>query len=173
MLKIKLDDVLVTDVLGHARAVLDHPDAMLKDMGEYLTSSSQERFRNSTAPDGTKWQPNSQNTFLNLLGTKQVTQKGKLNKSGINRIISKRPLVLTGTLRDQIHYQVSGDILLVGSSMEYAASMQFGAKAGEYGKTKFGVPLPFGDIPARAFIGMSDADAVELGHIAEDHLLPD
>lgn len=173
MLKFKLDDVVVTDVLSHTRHTLDNPAAMLADMGEHLVNSTQQRFRTSTAPDGSKWQANSQSTFLNLLGTTHTTKKGKINKAGTNRVMSKLPLVLGGTLRDEIHYQVSGDLLLVGSPMEYAAVQNFGAKAGEFGQTKFGVPLPFGDIPAREFIGMSDADRIEVTNIAKDHLLLD
>ena len=75
--------------------------------------------------------------------------------------------MLSGTLRDQIHYQISGDLLLVGSNMIYAATQQFGAKKGEFGKG-----APWGDIPAREYLGISIADQAELQNIVADHLLP-
>ena len=42
--------------------------------------------------------------------------------------------------------------------MIYAAVHQFGAKKGQFGTAKNGSSIPCGDIPARPFIGVSDAD---------------
>ena len=167
MLKFNIQSAVVVDVLAQTEAVLESPHAMYADMGEYLTSSVQERFRTSTAPDGSKWAANSETTYLNILGKQHNRKDGKINAKGVNRVMSKKPLVLSGTLRDQIHYQISGDLLLVGSNMIYAATQQFGAKKGEYGKG-----APWGDIPAREYLGISIADQAELQNIVADHLLP-
>ena len=167
MLKFNLQTDLIVNVLGRVEAVLQSPSAMYKDMGEYLEQTTKQRFGNSTAPDGKKWQPKSQATYLDLLGEKDTKKEGTLSKKGINRVMSKKPLVLSGTLRDQIHYQISGDLLLVGSSMIYAATQHFGAKKGSFGKG-----APWGDIPAREFLGISVADEAELTNIVEDHILP-
>ena len=167
MLKFNIQSAVVVDVLAQTEAVLENPHAMYADMGEYLTSSIQERFRTSTAPDGSKWAANSETTYLNILGKQHNRKDGKINAKGVNRVMSKKPLVLSGTLRDQIHYQISGDLLLVGSNMIYAATQQFGAKKGEFGKG-----APWGDIPAREYLGISIADQAELQNIVADHLLP-
>lgn len=42
--------------------------------------------------------------------------------------------------------------------MEYAAAQQFGMKKGYAGANKRGSPIPWGDIPARPFLGISDHD---------------
>ena len=167
MLKFNLQTDLIVNVLGRVEAVLQSPSAMYKDMGEYLVSTNQNRFKTSTAPDVSKWQANSQTTYMNILGQGHTKKDGTLSKKGINRVMSKKPLVLSGTLRDQIHYQISGDLLLVGSSMIYAATQHFGAKKGSFGKG-----APWGDIPAREFLGISVADEAELTNIVEDHILP-
>ena len=167
MLKFNLQSDVMINALGRIEAVLVKPEAMYKDMGEYLVTSSKDRFKNSTAPDGSKWQANSQTTYMNILGNGHTKKDGTLSKKGINRVMSKRPLVLSGLLRDQIHYQISGDLLLVGSSMIYAATQHFGAKKGSFGKG-----APWGDIPAREFLGISVADEAELTNIVEDHILP-
>lgn len=179
MLKFNLQSDVIINVLGRIDAILENPAAMYKDMGEYLVQTTQQRFRTSTAPDGSKWQANSQGTYLSILGTKDTKKDGTLSKKGINRIQSKRPLVASGTLMDQIHYQVSGDLLLVGSNMEYAATHQFGATIKPKNKKmlswKIGNVSVFAKqvkIPARPFLGISIADEAELQNIVSDHLLP-
>lgn len=167
MLKFNLQTDLIVNVLGRIETILQSPSTMYKDMGEYLVFANQNRFKTSTAPDGSKWQANSQTTYMNILGQGHTKKDGTLSKKGINRVMSKRPLVLSGTLRDQIHYQISGDLLLVGSSMIYAAAQHFGAKKGSFGKG-----APWGDIPAREFLGISVTDEAELTNIVEDHILP-
>ena len=166
MLKFNIQSDVVVNVLSHTEATLDDPNAMYKDMGEYQVPTTQNRFKTSTAPDGTKWKPNTQTTYINILGKQHTNKDGKINSKGINRVTSKKPLVMSGTLRDQIHYQISGDLLLVGSNMIYAATQQFGAK-----KKEFGNGAPWGDIPAREYLGISIADETELMNIVEDHIL--
>ena len=167
MFSFEMKSGMVLDVLNQVEGTLDNPNPMLADMGEYLTSSTQERFRTSTAPDGSKWQANTQTTYLKILGKSHSDEEGKLNAKGVNRVSSKRPNMLSGNLMNSIHYQISGDLLLVGSNMIYAATQQFGAKKGEFGNG-----APWGDIPAREYLGISVADEAELYAIAEDHLLP-
>ena len=179
MLKFNLQTDLIVNVLGRVEAVLQSPSAMYKDMGEYLEQTTKQRFGTSTAPDGKKWQPNSQATYLALLGEKDTKKDGTLSKKGINRVMSKRPLVGQGILMQDIHYQVSGNLLLVGSNMEYAATHQFGATIKPKNKKmlswKIGNVSVFAKkvvIPARPFLGISVADKTELTNIVENHILP-
>lgn len=166
MFDFEIKSGMVLDVLNQVESTLDNPNPMLADMGEYLTSSTQERFRTSTAPDGSKWQANSQTTYLKILGKSHSDDESKLNAKGVNRVTSKRPNVLSSNLMNSIHYQISGVLLLVGSNMIYAATAHFGAKKGAFGNG-----APWGDIPAREYLGISLADEAELYAIAEDHLL--
>jgi phage gpG-like protein len=168
MFNFNIQSDIVVNVLSHAEATLDNPNAMLSDMGEYLTATTQERFRTSTAPDGSKWQQNSETTYINILGKSHTyDDDGRINSKGINRVMSKRPNVLSGNLMNSIHYQISGDLLLVGSNLIYAATAHFGAKKGQFGNG-----APWGDIPPREYLGISVADEAELYAIAEDHILP-
>lgn len=167
MFDFEIKSGMVLDVLNQTESTLDNPNPMLADMGEYLTSTTQERFRTSTAPDGSKWQANSQTTYLKILGKSHSAEDGKLNAKGVNRVTSKRPNVLSSNLMNSIHYQISGVLLLVGSNLIYAATAHFGAKKGQFGNG-----APWGDISAREYLGISVADEAELYAIAEDHLLP-
>lgn len=178
MLKFNIQSDVVVNVLSRAEATLDNPNAMYKDMGEYLESVHKDRFKTSTAPDGSKWQPNSEMTYLNILGKQHVNKDGALNRKGINRVMSKRVLVGDGTLMNSIHYQVSGDLLLVGSNLIYAAIHQFGGTIKP--KNKKVLSWKVGDvsifakqvvIPKREWLGISIADEAELTNIVEDHVL--
>lgn len=131
----------------------------LQDIGELLVDSTKQRFGTSTAPDGTPWAPNSPATLVRWM---------RRGGSGV-----KRPLIGNGkSLLEQIsrHINGSGDELEVGSSMPYAAAQQFGMKKGYAGETSRGSPIPWGDIPARPFIGISDADHQHILDIIADHL---
>ncbi len=170
---------LVLSTTEQIQQTLDNPNPMLADMGEFLTSSTQDRFRTSTAPDGSRWLSNSEATYLGILGSKHTDDEGRLNNKGINRVASKRPLVGEGHLMQSIHYQISGDLLLVGSNLIYAAVPQFGAtikpKNGKTLSWKMGGQSIFAKqvkIPQREYLGISVSDESELYSIAEDHLLP-
>ncbi|MCU4601868.1 phage virion morphogenesis protein [Acinetobacter ursingii] len=179
MLKFNIRSEVIVNVLSHAEATLDNPNPMFQDMGEYQVQSTQQNFRDSKSPDGTKWQPNSESTYMSILGSLHENKDGTLNKKGINRIQSKKPLVGSGLLRDQIHYQVSGDLLLVGSNLVYAAIHQFGGTIKPKNKKtlswKIGNVSVFAKkvvIPAREYLGISLKDETELQNIVADHILP-
>jgi len=112
----------------------------LAQIGEYLLESHQSRFQLEIAPDGTPWAPLAPETLA--------------RKNGEDRILQDQ-----GTLRDTLSYSVTGNELLFGSNLEYAATHQFGRE--EDG------------IEARPFIGITDGpwrDEVEILAILRDHL---
>lgn len=118
-------------------------DGFLRDIGEYLLRSHDERWGRS--PDGQPWAP---------LSPEYAARKAE-----------KRPnaptLVWDEHLR-RLQYQVSGDTLMVGSDRVYAAAHQFGLPKGYAGHDKHGHPIPWGDIPARPFLGLDDDDHTEI-----------
>lgn len=161
-LEITVDDVEVIAALNHIIAIGERPRPLLLAIGESLEFSTKRRFETSTAPDGSSWAPNAESTFLSYLGAFKgsTTKKGKLSKKGIERAINKKPLIgETRSLSSNITYQLIGDDTLeVGSPQVYAGTQQFGAKKGEFGKTRRGASIPWGDIPAREFLGLSADD---------------
>lgn len=139
-------EIVDHDILATLRRLQNHSDnlrpALLK-IGEKLKESTHQRFSNKTGPDGHAWLSNAEST---------IERKG-------------RDFALTdgGTLGNTINYQAGIDELLIGSPMEYAAMMQFGGTKSEFLNL-------WGDIPARPFLGVSDADKNELLRILEHHL---
>lgn len=158
MIKIEVTDSGVSAALNRLASIGDNLHPALLQIGEVLVDSTKQRFATSTAPDGTRWAANSQTTILMYLDRYKGSyskRDGRLTKKGATRASGKRPLLgETGDLSRQISYSVEGnDALYVGSSMIYAATQQFGAKRHEFqGKA------PWGDIPARPFLGLSNSD---------------
>ncbi len=120
----------------------------MRSIGDALVNSTRERFRNEEAPDGTRWAELSDVTKKRRKypGKNILTQEGFLGGASINS-------------------DAGPDWVEVGSSSVKANVLHFGAKAGEFGGVRTALPgrnffqkIPWGDIPARPFVGLSDAD---------------
>lgn len=133
-----------------AKALLDLTPVWA-DIGEDLLASHQDRIARGEQPDGTPFAPRSATTLK------------RYAKLGLSY---GAPLNLSGDMRLGLHYSVSPNALELGSSAIQSAVMQFGAKKGAFGSYQgkgFGdttptVSIPWGDIPARPFLGLSDQD---------------
>lgn len=141
---IEVDDRQVLEALRELYQLTGNLRPALVELGEDMVESTKRRFVTSTAPDGSDWALNS---VLSTL----------LYKEG------DKPLVNHGTLSDQIFYNASADELEVGSTMEYAAMMQFGGTKSEF-------PHLWGDIPARPFLGLSDQDRSDILTVLARHI---
>jgi phage virion morphogenesis protein len=150
--ELEFDNSQVLAAIRGALAELADPRPMLLDIGEGLVNSTRDRFSAQRGPDGQAWQTLSPR----YLETKSPNP---------GKILQRR-----GDLVRQIFPQVQGTTLLVGTDRVYGAVHQFGALKGKFGKTKRGAPIPWGDIPARPFLGVSDDDANEIIATARDHL---
>lgn len=154
---ITVDDAQVLAALRRLHSKTEDLGTVLGTIGDRLVTTTQDRFATATAPDGTPWAANSPVTIARYLGL----SSGKKREA---KAASKKPL--TGeskSLRNQIHHQVSGNVLEVGSTMEYAAMQQFGGKKAEF-------PHLWGDIPARPFLGISAQDRADIDQIVTDYL---
>lgn len=149
---IEVDDAALKRELADLIKRLEHPGDALSEIGEILTESTKQRFADQGGPGGEPWAPNT-----------DVTRARKEN-----------PNILTegGYLGDLIRYQVTdgGRTLEVGSDQVYAAVQQFGQPKGASGRTKRGSPIPWGDIPARPFLGVSDSDRARILDVLRDYL---
>jgi len=165
-------DVDTSDLAGLDDLVdrLEHPGILLQEIGEELVDSTDRRFETSTAPDGTRWAPNSETTILQYLEGKSgaIGKTGRLTKKGAGAVMAKRPLIgETRNLSTTISYQVvdGGRTLLVGSPQKYAAVQHFGADKGSLGRN-----APWGDIPARPIFGISPEDERTILELIEGYL---
>lgn len=139
------------------RALTDMTPVM-NDLGELLTTSTKDRFPTGTAPDGSKWAPKSQTT-LERYGSR------KSNRVDIRPLFGP-----TGLLSQQIFHAAGPTEVSWGSNLIYSAVMQFGAAKGAFGSMSNGAPIPWGNIPARPFIGVSVEDQENITATLEDWL---
>lgn len=151
---ITLDDTEFSRWLTQTLGRITHLEDALKEVGEILVQSTQNRFGTKIAPGGAAWAPNSPVTVAIKGHGSQL--RGK-----------------SGALGDTIHYQLDGTKAVeVGSNMIYAAVQQFGQPKGASGRTRRGAPIPWGDIPPRPFVGVSQEDEDRITEIMADYLLP-
>ena len=170
MIKITLDDAAAQAAFIRLAQAGTRMQPLMQEIGEHLAETTKQRFQTSRAPDGTPWQPNAQSTYLRLMGRYSGSFSGKTGRitaAGSQRAIGKKPLIgESGALSTTINYRAGSDFVEIGSPMVYAAVQQFGAKKGSFtgGKT------PWGDIPARPFLGLSPDDSAALGEMAIGYL---
>jgi len=174
MYTIEIDDGGICAALERLIAAGADPRRPLREMGEFLAETTKRRFETSTGPLGERWAPNQPSTMTRYLDRYKGTRakRGGLTKRGAARAAGKKPLIgETRSLSTTIAYQLVGaDTLLVGSPMQYAAVQQFGAKRGAFGRTRRGAPIPWGDIPARPYLGISPEDEGAILAIFGGHL---
>jgi phage virion morphogenesis protein len=196
---ITINDQEVRAKLADLLTQVKRPQRALRDIGEALLRSTDDRFRKEQAPDGTPWKQNSDVTLLRYLegkgGLSKKTLKSggrNLTQKGAKLLGQKKILRQSGALQDTIRYQLTGDGtgLELGTNRIYGAVMQFGAQMGEFGRytqvwryrtyaegdfrkyagTKQGFPIPWGHIPPRPYLGVSSADRQTILDILARHL---
>lgn len=132
-IQITIDSSQVGALLAHIQGKLDHLDPAMDSIGYALKENVRLLFRDLKTPEGVAWQQLS-----------AVTRR--------RRGASAKPLNDKGTLRNSITYSASAYAVEIGTNLPYATTQNFGAKKGQFGSTKWGAPIPWGDIPARQFM---------------------
>ncbi|MBF0415604.1 MAG: phage virion morphogenesis protein [Magnetococcales bacterium] len=122
---------VVQDMFRQMRERSRHLDTAMKEVGEHMLESTQERFDAEKDPDGNKWAPHSEVTKKRRGGGKILTDTGRLRHNSIS-------------------YRVEGDTLIVGANAVYAAIHQLGGEAGRKSHRVM--------IPARPYLGFSGGD---------------
>lgn len=132
-----------------------NPRPILEDIAFLGENSTRERFRSQTAPDGSRWKPSLR---AQLTGGKTLTKDGHLG--------------------DSISSQADDKEAVWGANRIYAAIHQFGGtiRAKDAGRLRFNIPgigwrsARQVQIPARPFLGLSDADRQDILELVNDHL---
>lgn len=157
MIRVELDDAEVKAALERLDAGLGDLTPVMQDIGEYLMEATKRRFQAGTGPDGSAWAPTSQTTM--------DAQAARGDRP------DPRPLIgPSKTLSTTINYQAGPDRVEVGSPAIYSAVHQFGAAKGAFGATARGASIPWGDIPARPFLGIAAEDRAAIVDIVEEWL---
>ena len=152
-IEVTFEDAEVVEALNRIASRSCDMTPVMRDIGEHLLNTTRQRFTDEEGPDGTPWAPLSETT----------THRKHRNADKI--------LTESGALRGHgLAYQARRDQVEVGSPLVYAGTYQFGAERGAFGSTAKGAPIPWGDIPARPFLGVSGDDEGAILRILSEHL---
>lgn len=155
MFTVEVKDKQIEATLSGLDAKLTNAAPLMSQIAELLLDSTIERFQTGTAPDGSPWAPKSSTTI--------AAYKAR------GEAVSLKPLIgATRSLSSPTNFATSSgeDWARVSSLAIQSAVMHFGAKKGAFGSYQgkgFGgttptISIPWGDIPARPFMGISEAD---------------
>lgn len=153
MIEVDLDDRELRRALDRLLRRLADPSPALAGIGELMIERTRGRFRSGEGPDGEAWAALSATT---LERRARAGVEGTAPGIGESRQLATR-----------WQYELIGrDAVAIGSPMIQAGVFQFGASARSF----TGGRTPWGDIPARPMLGVSDADAEDILAILREHL---
>lgn len=173
MIEIKVDDKEVIGALNRLLEAGGDLTPAMRAISEALVDASARAFDQEQDPaTGVPWK---------ALSAVTVALRG-----GDARPILQR----SGQLAASVQADYGRDFAAAGTNKEYAATHQFGAKQGEFGRysqveryrkygdkdfrkyagTKRGFPIPWNDIPPRPFLGIGESDKVAILDIINEHL---
>lgn len=149
---LEFNDAEVNAVYEALNARLMDLSPAMQDMGEAWLTSTETRFAQSVAPDGTPWAAKSPVTLA------------RYGVAGGNRL--RQPLIgPSRILSTTIFPEHTPESVALASNVIQAAVMQFGAEQGSLGGG-----APWGDIPARPFLGVSEHDKPMIAQILTEYL---
>ena len=163
---IKYDDRQVRAALNRLLRAGNDLTPVMRAIAGHLEADVEQAFARQTAPDGTAWAKLKPSTVA------RRKKKGK----GATPILEQ-----SGNLLRSITSDYDATSAIVGTNLVYAATHQFGAKKGEFDplaqlsaapgiRSLRRAPIPWGDIPARPFLGVSDADRANILDTINRHL---
>ena len=148
MITIEIKDDEITAALQRLASHMTDMSQPMNAIGEQLEYQTEQRFDQGVSPDGIPWAPKSQTTIEAYIRRGQSVDFRPLfgpNADGI-------------PLRASFFRDYGPDFVEIGTNNVYAAVMQSGAGKGAFGSDSKGHPIPWGTIPARPFLGISDTD---------------
>lgn len=151
MITVNVDNAEVSIALE--RLIAGHEDLspLMRNIAGILEYAVEENFAAGGRP---AWEPLS--TVTTGRRSKRGTWPGQM-------------LQESGRLAASVVSESGRNFARVGTNDQKAATHQFGAAKGQFGKTKHGVPIPWGDIPARPFLALDESDLSEIGRAAIDY----
>ncbi len=174
MMEIKYDDSQVLQTLNELRGKMGNMQKPMDKIGQHLVESTRQRFDDSVGPNGEAWPANKESTLAKMLRRNKGnrTKTGKISAAGRRKKAGSKPLIDRGYLKGGIHHRATASSVQVGSNAIQSRVMHFGAERGAFGNTRRGSPIPWGDIPARPFIGASEDDNKAILEITKAYLVP-
>lgn len=159
MFRVVFNGAPITQALREAQERLADMTPLYRSIGDALVDSTEDRFMAAITPDGRAWAPKRPST---------IERYARMGQRGLTKPL----LGPSGRLSNEIVKSYSRTEVEVGSNLEYSGVMQEGAAKGQFGADRRGRPIPWGNIPARVWLGLSDEDERNIVDIVDEHLEP-
>lgn len=164
MVVITVDDGEVMAALEQLRQRLRDMTPVMRAAAQVVRNDAMEAFASSRSPSGETWKPLKAGSILSRAYRHAGRGMRKDRAGTLARFADAKPLLDTGALRNSVQVvSVGRDEAVIGSRLPYAAIHQFGGKAGRGRKAS---------IPARPFLGLSEAGKGDLLDIVHGYLRP-
>jgi len=142
-LTVTIDNAEINQRLGDLALKLEDLSPVMRPIAAELLSGMKQAFVDEADPKtGTPWQRLADSTI------KQRTKLGYWPGKKLQR---------TGRLVSSLVSDSGPTFAIAGTNLVYATTQNFGANKGQFGTTKHGSPVPWGDIPPRRFAEISPA----------------
>lgn len=133
---------------------VENTGPVMREVADVLADASERAFRDEADPvTGALWDPLS-----------AVTIALRPQRAG-GQILQDSGIMAASIVTDY-----GENFAAIGTNHPAAPTHFFGARQGQYGKTSRGGPIPWGDIPARRFMGVGPTDEEDILDIASRHL---
>lgn len=153
MIEIKLNDAAVMSAFNNLLASANDLTPAMRQIAGIMADAVEDAFANERDPvTGAPWA--------------QLRPVTVMQRGGNAHPILQR----SGQLAASVSQDYGNDFAQVGTNKIYASTQQFGANRGQFGKTKRGAPIPWGNIPARPFLGIGEHDKVSILDVIHIHL---
>jgi phage virion morphogenesis protein len=151
---ISMNYQVVQKTLNDLLKRVENTEPAMQEIADVLADASERAFRDEADPEtGALWDPLSAVT----LALRPRRAGGKILQD-------------SGIMAASIVTDYGRDFAAIGTNHPAAPTHFFGARQGEYGKTARGGPIPWGDIPARRFMGIGPTDEEDILDIASRFL---
>ena len=154
MIDVQINDAEVEAHFAELNRRLTDMSRPMQDIALGLRDTTEDRFFQGVSPEGFAWAANTEATLA--------------RKSDIRPLFGGSGAGLA--LHSSIFANSGPDYAEVGTNKEQGAVMHYGAKKGAFGQTTDQVPIPFGDIPARPFLGLSEIDRTNIAETVREWL---
>jgi phage virion morphogenesis protein len=148
MIRVEWEDRAVREALARIAGLLTDLTPVMQEIGEIMIVSTQDRMARGETPEGQPFAPRSPVT---------------LNRYARLGLGFGPPLNFSGDLYGSIASDPGPDSVEISSNAVKGAVMQFGAE-----KHSLGPRSPWGDIPARPYLGVSREDGVNISNAIEE-----
>lgn len=136
--RIELRDNGGMRVLERLAALMNDTTPLTRQVSEALRQSTEKGIAAEVDPaTGRAWAP---------LAASTLRRRAKTGQGSGHQ---------TDALFRSLNVGCSRESAWIGSTLPQAVTQQFGARRGAFGRLPNGRPLPWGDIPARPFLGLS------------------